>query len=241
MGIFPARFRALRGLSVAMLFGGVLAACSYTGGGIEKPFAQKFTWFSFLNGDDIRAACAAGGLDRYRLVYNGRYDEQVRSYDIAADARGGGLLTTKVRGSQSLTEISSSNPLGPWAWQESQVDLTAAQLAKLESALLDDGFYAPAPTGLRLKSRNFYWTGVGCRDGQVYFHAWVYPDAAFTGLSFPALLAASDQSGRPVNQPRPLPVEARRQGPDRRGGTAPDNNFDLTVGRNGLAGVWTLF
>src|SRR5690606_6468296 len=57
----------------------VLAACTYRGA--DDPVSRKFSWFSYLNGDDIRRECVAGAADRYRFVYNGINVEQVRTYD----------------------------------------------------------------------------------------------------------------------------------------------------------------
>ncbi|MGO1118109.1 hypothetical protein ACTL6U_05370 [Rhodovibrionaceae bacterium A322] len=237
------RGSALKSLLATAVMGLALAGCSYDGSGIEKPFTQKVAWFSFLNGDDIRKSCNAGSVSRYRLVYNGRYDEQVRTYEIAGDALNGGQIVSKVRGNQSLTQISSDNPLGPWSWQESRVDLSPEQMRGFEKALVDDGFFAGAPEGLRLNSRGFYWLAVGCRDAKVYFHAWSYPSASYSSLTFPSVLANYDQTGLAFNAARDLPVEVLQQKQDRRGKTFKDdnNNFDMTVGENGLRGVFTLF
>ena len=57
------------------------ASCTYSGG-IDNPFSKKFTWFSYINGDDIRKVCASLGADRYRFVYNGIYQIQTRTYDV---------------------------------------------------------------------------------------------------------------------------------------------------------------
>ncbi len=47
----------------------VLSACTYRGES-DNPVVRRFTWFSYLNGDDIRAACRADTRERYRFVYN---------------------------------------------------------------------------------------------------------------------------------------------------------------------------
>ncbi len=59
----------------------VVASCTYQGG-LENPVTRKFTWFSYVNGDDIRKVCAGLGADRYRFVYNGIYQRQTRTYDV---------------------------------------------------------------------------------------------------------------------------------------------------------------
>ena len=65
----------------------------------HNPLAQRFVWYRFLNGDDIRENCYEGSLRRYRLVYNGRYQEQLRRYEVIADGAGGAYLVSRVQGS----------------------------------------------------------------------------------------------------------------------------------------------
>src|SRR5690242_4629021 len=90
-----ARFMALS-LSGAVF--GALAGCVYHGDSasdLNNPAVQKFAWFSFLDGNDIREACAALGPKapaHYRLTYNGQYDKQLRTYEINAAPSGGGTL-----------------------------------------------------------------------------------------------------------------------------------------------------
>src|ERR1700751_6126832 len=87
--VAPRAARPVRALSIFMI--GVtagLAACSYRGD-IDNPVVRKVSWFSYLDGTDIRAACTEGAQDRYRLVYNVRYEEQLRSYEVVADGGGG--------------------------------------------------------------------------------------------------------------------------------------------------------
>ena len=58
---------------IALSFSGLLAGCDYHGNSasdLDNPAVQKFAWFSFLDGNDLREACAALGPNapaRYRL------------------------------------------------------------------------------------------------------------------------------------------------------------------------------
>ncbi|MFX4447010.1 hypothetical protein ABTA86_19705, partial [Acinetobacter baumannii] len=70
-----------------------LVACASTGP-VDNPIARTLTWFSYLNGDDIRNTCPAGVRDRYRFVYNGTFNSQVRTYDLVQDTGGGGATLT---------------------------------------------------------------------------------------------------------------------------------------------------
>src|SRR3982750_1992701 len=94
-------FRKIAGavvLSLSAPSAAVLAGCAYYGDAatdIDNPAVQKFAWFSFLDGHDIREACAALGPKapaRYRLIYNGQYEKQLRVYEIDAVPSGGANL-----------------------------------------------------------------------------------------------------------------------------------------------------
>ena len=95
-----------------------LAACTYRPGA-DNPVARNLTWFSYAGAGDIRADCRPGAADRMRLIYNGDYDEQVRSYDVTALSAGGspvgGKVEIRVRGPQDLTRgISLFDLFGAW-------------------------------------------------------------------------------------------------------------------------------
>src|SRR3546814_17861315 len=95
----------------------LLAACLYRGN-IDDPMTIKATWLSYLNGDDMRAACVEGAPLQYRLIYNADYDEQLRSYEVtgtpgsAGDA-GGGRLVVRVLGRRGIAGkgLTFSDPL----------------------------------------------------------------------------------------------------------------------------------
>ena len=81
--------------SLGLILGlAVLAGCAYRGG-IDQPVTLKATWFSYLNGDDIRSACVPGAPPKYRLVYNGNYDEQLRAYELVGEYKRGTWFTVQ--------------------------------------------------------------------------------------------------------------------------------------------------
>ena len=45
-----------------------LGACTTYRGLPTNPVERSLTWFSYLAGDDLQAACKAGGPDHYRFV-----------------------------------------------------------------------------------------------------------------------------------------------------------------------------
>ncbi len=232
--------RLLAGIACAAVAG--LAACSYRGD-IDNPATLKATWFSYLNGDDLRAACTQGAPLSYRLIYNADYDEQLRSYEVTGDgaAQGGGgaQLTVRVLGKSGLVvnEVTFDDPLGFARWTKSEVSLDAAQLGALDAALQASGAFAPAPEGLQLFSKETYWISNLCRDGVFYFNAWRYPSQRYEAITFDERLFALDATGIAVRAPVAVPktaaakagVPRRQQSADERG-----NYFNVKVGENGL-------
>jgi hypothetical protein len=222
---------ALAGLLVGAV--ALLAGCAYRGQ-IDQPITLKFTWFSYVAGDDIRAACTPGGQDAYRLIYNGSYLEQVRSYEIVGDGAGGGYLTARaMRGSGlDLNRFSFNDPQSMANWTVSRARLTADAMSSLRAALADSGAFSSGPAGLRMASEQFYWTSAACNNGQFHFNAWLYPSDRYARLLFPAVLLGHDQTGVAVNPERKVvPLEAGRV---RTREGDPITRFTLKVGDNGL-------
>jgi hypothetical protein len=217
-----------------------LAACSYRGG-IDNPLVRRAGWFSYLDGADIRAACTEGALDSYRLVYNGRYEEQLRSYEITADGAGGAYLVARAMGRRpNLARVSLNDILAPWRWRRSEARLKPAELRQFVSMLEASGMFDGPPVGLRLFSGDFYWVASGCRNGVFYFNAWLYPSDRFARLRFPPFLFVRDETGLPVNPPRFVPA-GDRLGPMGRQEDQTGTRFWLQVRQDGLGGLPNLF
>lgn len=218
-----------------------LTACAYQDPGApesrEHPFYTRVTWFSYVGGDDIRQQCLAGAPERYRLIYNGIYGEQVRTYDVVGEPQSGGaLMSIRVLGSADVGGVTPQTVLfGQPSDAPTRVRIDEAQLRDLASSMDRSGYLQPAPAGLRLPSRRFYWVASGCRDGIFKFNAWRYPSERFNNLKFPIKLASFDPTGIPFNPPIPV-------GQIRNPGTtdsirSPDGGaaiFELTVAENGL-------
>ncbi|TQV82071.1 hypothetical protein [Denitrobaculum tricleocarpae] len=223
----------------AVLLLGALSACTYRGQ-IDRPFTQKATWFSYLNGDDIRARCQPGSGFEYRLIYNGRYDEQIRSYEMVDDGAGGARLTARVQEGIGIdvTKLSVTNPLKKNAWTKAERVLTTDERIQFEKALEASGAGRATSEGLRLFSGEFYWLANICHDGVFVFNAWRYPSDRYGELKFPELLLAMDETGVAFNPPRFIPAAERIQAndshPDRR---EYNTTFNVEVGENGLKGA----
>jgi len=224
-----------RGLILAFLLGASLAACAYRGN-FEDPIQRRVQWFSFIGGDDIKAACKPGSFDRYRFVYNGRYSEQLRAYELVGDGAGGAYLTARATGGYAnLATVQLNDPLGPLRWKQSRMQLGAAPFDLIKQALAADGFLEPPKTvGQRFSSSRFYWLASGCREGQFHFGAWIYPSEDFQTLQFPKLLLARDQTGLSFNQPRDVSGgEIMGQPGVSQGANAP---FNITIRNDGVGG-----
>lgn len=209
----------------------VLQACTYAGSN-DNPILRKFTWFSYVGGDDIRRDCRPGQFDKHRLIYNATWDEQVRAYDLVQSASGeGALLFQTVFKGGSLGIVELLNPYaGPWGGVHTDRKIDEAQYRALRLAIERSGLGQPSPAGLRLHSQSFYWVALGCVGGQFFFNAWDAPDR-IKAVVFDRPLFALDNTGVPVNPVHPYDWSARMDIETYRG---TDTNFELMVGSNGL-------
>jgi hypothetical protein len=217
----------------------LLAGCTYRGD-IDNPAVRKVSWFSYLDGTDIRAACAEGAPDSYRLVYNGRYEEQLRSYEVAADGAGGAYVVARAKGRTNAFDVSLDDVLAPWRWQRAEARLSPAEFQQFATLLDESGQFAGAPVGLRLFSGDFYWVGSACRNGTFHYHAWAFSNDGFARVQFADFLFKRDQTGLAVNPPRQIPA-SEFLGPQGRQEDQTQIRFWLQVREDGLGGIPNAF
>jgi len=202
------------------------ASCTYQGG-VEDPFTRKFTWFSYVNGDDIRKVCADLGADRYRFVYNGIYQRQTRSYDVFFHARKIRMLVT---GQPDLRNMEANDLIAPWRGVKRELQISDKVLNGIRNSLISSAALQPAPRGLRLYSDKFHWTVAACVDGEFYFNAYLWPSKRWDGMTFDDVLLDLDITGVEVEKPKRLsPLDVW-------GGVDKADPFLLEVGTNGLVG-----
>jgi hypothetical protein len=241
-----------RAISVITLsLSAVMAGCAYHGDSasdLDNPAVQKFAWFSFLDGHDIRQACAALGPKapaRYRLVYNGQYEKQLRIYEIAAQPSGGANLRVRTKGGTNLADWwirDSADLLAPWRWRESTAALSPEEMAQFHKALVDSGFGSGAPQGLRLPSQDFYWVAAGCEAGQFHFYAWRAKRGRLDDARFQDFLVRHDGTGLAFRKPYVLGVEeSSNYRPAGGNGRNPSANFTLEVRGEGIGGLINAF
>lgn len=172
----------------------------------DNPILRNLTWSRYVAGDDIRHQCMAGAPDRWRFVYNGIYDEQVRTYDIERypGPNGDGVITARVKGRGEVAEFLPFEPFGPWRGKIAQGYISAAALADMDQAAMSVGLDRITKPGTRLRSDNFYWVATACRNGVFFVHAWQQPQDTLAALGFSVILLGHDHTGIPYNAPRQL-------------------------------------
>lgn len=213
---------------LVLLLALVPVACTYTGDDIGNPLVRKAQWYSVVAADDLRQACQPGSPDRYRLIYNGLYDQQIRVYDLDASRI---LTATVVKNGAGLMTLTLDDPLAPWRAQKVSTPVGQKQYADLVAAFTEDGLFSPPAVGLELPSRSYYWTAAYCHDGRYGFTGWLYPSAPFVALRFPDLLFGLDMTGVAVARPGPVPRDYDRERDEARGEVT---RFTLKVGADGL-------
>jgi hypothetical protein len=217
----------MRILTTFGLFGlFLLSSCAYRGDASD-PFNRKFSYFSMVNGDDIRSVCGPG-VERYRLIYNAVYDEHLRIYEIKRGPKDYHSVRTTVSTPANVTDaVTSADILAPWRGKQSLTQLDDVTFEKLVKGFEASGMFEPAPKGLRLPSTGFYWIAVACRNEKIAFQAWPYPSERFANISFAKLLTAIDG-----NEIAFRPAEAPRFAI--RSGRSAEQDFTLHIGDNGL-------
>ncbi len=196
-------FALIAGLFAATLVLG-LAGCTYRAGMSDNPVTRSFAWFSYLNADDLRSYCRAGGPDRYRIVYNGNWNEQVRTYDLTADAEGGAEVAIQVFGEANWlgSGVSLGDPLAPWRGKTEKHRIGRGELRDIRDALRASGFDTPPPAGTRVRSWGFFWIAAACESGRFTFNGWAHPSARFDAVKLARPLMAVDKTGVAFNPAR---------------------------------------
>jgi hypothetical protein len=235
-------WQMLRVLVKVTLMAYLVAGCAYhPRTDVDNPAVRKVAWFSYLDGNDIRERCYEGAPDRFRLVYNGQYEKQIRSYEItqASPNPGGAYFIARAMGPTNLAEVSLNDLLAPWRWQKSESQLSGQELDQFRDLLTQSGWGSGAPQGKILHSRDFYWVAAGCRNGQFHFDAWVHAQGDFPEIKFQDFLLARDRTGVAFRQPvKVLPRDRTEQGkPRERSATI----FVLTVSGEGIGGLLNAF
>ena len=176
------------------------SACTTYQGTPTNPVERSLTWFSFLAGDDIRAACRSGGADHYRFVYNGIYKVQIRAYELTPTP-GGADLTVRARGrSGVVNRFALDKPFGPWELLQSRARLDNPTAAAIVEAYARAVASSPPSAGQQFDSNEYYWIVASCSAGSFKLNAFLDPKVDINALEFPKRLLAHDESGVPFRK-----------------------------------------
>lgn len=195
--------RRLLGLWFVLAVAAALTGCGQTSSGEISNYAERrWTWGSFISGEDIAKACTADSQGRYRFTRFANQAEQVRIYDLDVAAR-----TLRVRimeqGIKSKNIKLGSGFFEQFAPYDQTVSLASGAAQEIEQALISDNFgNRPAQDGQMLLSRWHFWLVRGCRAGETRLRVWIHPDEDYKALTFPKALYALDPSGIDVNEPK---------------------------------------
>jgi hypothetical protein len=234
--------RSLSAVALALAFAAAVPAWAQRADrNVDLPVVRSVSWFGYVGGDDIRAACQPGTRSHIRLIYNALWEEQVRAYDLFPQPDGTAGLNVGVLADQgNVATLSVSNGLdvmNPWRMKKGQRLLNAVETRDLMTALQASAAFGPPRDGLRLPDNDFWWTVASCRDGVWGFQAYHYPTDGFANVKFADRLWALDEVRVPINKPRKLEPAEFRRGDDFDRHSVQRGRGDrwmLVVGKDGL-------
>lgn len=232
--------RSLSAVAFALAFAAAVPASAQRADrNVDLPIVRSVSWFGYVGGDDIRAACQPGGRTHIRLIYNALWEEQVRSYDLFPQPDGTAGLNVGVLAEQgNVATLSIGNGLditNPWRMKKGQRLLSVGEMRDLLGALQASAAFGPPRDGLRLPDNDFWWAVSSCRDGVWGFQAYHYPTDGFANVKFADRLWAFDEVRVPINKPRKLePAEFRRDFDRHSAQRGRGDRWMLVVGKDGL-------
>ena len=190
-----------------------LTACNYTGRP-DNAVERRYTWFSYLAGDDLRESCRSHAPPRYRFVYNAIYSEQVRTYEInSLSDDGGDMIDAEVLSAELSPSFLSNFPNWLRSGAHAVAQLNAVEVSLLQNALEESGFYDKTPIGKVLDSNSFYWAVSACEGNRFHFNAWSHPSPEYANIRFAEILQRFDGTKIALPEPRALSPEEREYRP----------------------------
>jgi len=217
----------------------VLGACTATTGGADNPVTRKFQWFSYMEGGDFRDTCGHGETNRYRLIYNAVYTEQVRIYELSPRALS---LHTRVMLPADVRSFSLNGLdglLDPWRGKTAVTQLAASDVGAIISDLKASGVFGPPNVGTELASQGFFWTIAACHEGTYHFTGFSWPSQDWENIRFAETLFALDQTEIAINAPRKTKT-SKFAYPANKGKVAVQQ-FHQKIGEQGLVRLSDLF
>jgi len=190
-----------------------LSACDYAGRP-DSAVERRFTWLSFLAGEDLRESCRNHAPPRYRFVFNAIFSEQVRTYDInGLPNGGGGMIDAEILSAELSPNFLAHFPYWPWSGKRAVAQLNAVEMTLLRSSLEASGFFKRPPVGKILDSHSFYWAVSACEGNRFHFNAWSHPSPEFANIRFAEILQRFDGTKIALPEIRELSAEEREYRP----------------------------
>ena len=187
----------------------ILGACEYTGRP-DNALEKRFTWLSFLAGEDLKESCRNHAPPRYRFVFNAIYSEQVRTYDIIGlPDGGGGMFDAEVLSAKLSDSFLVHFPYWPWSGKRAIAQINDVEMSLLRNSLEASGFYKRPPVGKILDSQSFYWAVSACEGNRFHFNAWSHPSPEFANIRFVEILQRFDGTKIALPEVRELSPEER--------------------------------
>lgn len=232
------RIKAVR-LSLAVAAVLAVSACAATEGGADNSVLRKFQWFSYMEGGDFRDTCKVGAENRYRLIYNAVYTEQVRIYELSEQTSS---LHTRVLLPADVKAFSINGLdglLDPWRGKTAVTQLVTSDIDTIVADLKDAGAFGPPNVGTELASQGFFWTIAACHEGSYHFTGFSWPSTDLENLSFAKTIFGLDQTEISINAPRKTKT-SRFAYPQNQSKVAVQQ-YHQKVGEHGLVRLGDLF
>jgi hypothetical protein len=168
--------------TAAVLF---LSGCA-TFGAIDDADAGKLTWFSYVNGEDLRAQCSREGPDRYRLIYNSKSSGQLRSYEVQGAGEGndggGAMVEARIIPAEALLQRNPEDTMEVGQVASTRLYLSPDQFERLTLTLAESGVFDGPSLNFRMQAGGVFWLASGCHDGTYFLTAFSNPSDRFENI-----------------------------------------------------------
>jgi hypothetical protein len=164
----------------------VLSGCASLGPA-EEADARKLTWFSYVNGEDLRAQCSEDRPDRYRLIYNSKANAQLRTYEVQAtgdtsEGGGGALVEARIIPAEALSRRDPEDTLETGQTASLKLYLSPDQFEQLTTKLAASGVFSGSSMEFRTQTGGVFWLASGCHEGSYFLTAFSNPSDRFENI-----------------------------------------------------------
>jgi hypothetical protein len=168
----------------------LLSGCASLGAA-EDADTRKLTWFSYVNGEDLRAQCSHDGPDRYRLIYNSKSSAQLRTYEVQAasgegkdgqSGGGGAVVDARIIPAEAMWKRDPEDTLETEQVTTMRLYLSPDQFEQLTLRLAETGVFDGPAMGFHMETGGVFWLASGCHDGTYFLTAFSNPSDRFENI-----------------------------------------------------------